>query len=70
MPDASGKEVRWAFEGMSPNHLSRAGWDKRTLEPGEEVNLTYYPLRDGRNGGFNVTVTLPDGKKMEQLGGV
>ena len=55
---------------MSPNHLSRAGWDKRTLEAGEEINLTYYPLRDGRNGGFNVTVTLPDGKKMEQLGGL
>ena len=65
--DGSGREVRWAFEGMSPNHLSRAGWSKRSLKPGDEIDLTYYPLRDERKGGFNVTVTTADGKKLEQL---
>jgi hypothetical protein len=65
--DAAGK--RWAFEGMSPNHLSRAGWSKRSLTPGEHIDLTYYKLRDGRRGGFNVTVTKPDGKMLQQLPG-
>lgn len=63
--DAQGN--RWAFEGMSPNHLSREGWSKRTLAAGEKVDLTYYPLRDSRRGGFNVTVTKADGKMMRQL---
>lgn len=63
--DADGN--RWAFEGMSPNHLSRAGWSKRSLKPGEKIDLTYYKLRDGRHGGFNVTVTKPDGSKLAQL---
>ena len=63
--DAQGN--RWAFEGMSPNHLSREGWSKRTLAAGEKVDLTYYPLRDSRRGGFNVTVTKVDGKTMRQL---
>ncbi len=63
--DANGN--RWAFEGMSPNHLSRAGWSKRSLLAGEKVDLTYYKLRDGRRGGFNVTVTKPDGAKLNQL---
>ena len=63
--DATGK--RWAFEGMSPNHLSRAGWSKRSLNPGEKVDLTYYKLRDGRRGGFNVTVTRANGTKLAQL---
>lgn len=63
--DASGK--RWAFEGMSPNHLSRAGWSKRSLTSGEKVDLTYYKLRDGRPGGFNVTVTRADGTVLQQL---
>ena len=58
---------RWAFEGMSPNHLSRAGWSKRSLAPGEEIDLTYYKLRDGRRGGFNVTVTRANGTKLSQL---
>ncbi len=63
--DAAGN--RWAFEGMSPNHLSRAGWSKRSLTPGEEVDLTYYKLRDGRKGGFNVTVKRADGSVLSQL---
>jgi hypothetical protein len=63
--DAQGQ--RWAFEGMSPNHLSRAGWSKRSLEPGEKINLTYYKLRDGRHGGFNVTVTRANGTTLQQL---
>jgi hypothetical protein len=64
--DAEGK--RWAFEGMSPNHLVRYGWSKRSLQPGEKIDLTYYPLRDGRRGGFNVTVTKPDGSALNQFG--
>ena len=64
--DAAGQ--RWAFEGMSPNHLSRAGWSKRSVAPGEKIDLTYYPLRDGRRGGFNVTITKPDGKSLNQFG--
>lgn len=58
---------RWAFEGMSPNHLSRAGWSKRSLAPGEQIDLTYYKLRDGRRGGFNVTVTRANGTTLSQL---
>ena len=58
---------RWAFEGMSPNHLSRAGWSKRTLRPGEKIDLTYYKLRDGRRGGFNVRVVKENGSAMLQL---
>jgi hypothetical protein len=63
--DADGR--RWAFEGMSPNHLSRAGWTKRSLSPGERIDLTYYKLRDGRRGGFNVTVTRANGDRLAQL---
>src|SRR5690348_7795787 len=65
--DASG--TRWAFEGMSPNHLVRNGWDKDTLQPGQKINLTYYPLRDTRKGGFDVTVTKPGGETIRQLPG-
>ena len=64
--DARG--TRYALEGMSPNHLVRYGWSRRSLAPGQVITLTYYPLRDGRNGGFNVTVTLPDGTVLNQFG--
>ncbi|WP_126172905.1 DUF6152 family protein [Altericroceibacterium xinjiangense] len=62
-----GKTERWAFEGMSPNHLARAGWSKNSLRAGDRIDLTYYPLRDPRKGGFNVTVRKADGKELHQL---
>jgi hypothetical protein len=64
--DASGQ--RWAFEGMSPNHLVRFGWSKRSVEPGDKIDITYYPLRDGRHGGFNVTITKANGQVLKQFG--
>jgi len=67
VPTAGGTE-QWAFEGMSPNHLGRSGWSKRTLSAGDKIALTYYPLKDGRKGGFDVTVTLPNGQLLKQLG--
>jgi len=67
VPKAGGGTERWAFEGMSPSHLSRAGWDKRSLKPGDKIDLTYFALRDGRKGGFNISVTFPDGRTIRQL---
>jgi hypothetical protein len=51
----------YGLEGMSPNYLSRNGWSKRTLNMGDKVTLTVHPLKDGRKGGFMVSVKLPDG---------
>ncbi len=51
----------YGLEGMSPNYLARNGWSKRMLKPGEKVKLAIHPLKDGRKGGFMVSVTLPDG---------
>lgn len=55
------------LEGMSPNYLSRNGWSKRTLNAGDKVTLKVHPMKDGRKGGFMVSVTLPDGKLLHNL---
>ena len=67
VPNASGGVDEYGIEGMSPNYLARSGWDKHTLSSGEKVELTIHPLKDGRKGGFNVSVKLPDGKVMYNL---
>jgi Family of unknown function (DUF6152) len=51
----------YGLEGMSPNYLSRNGWTKRLLNAGDKVTLQVHPLKDGRKGGFMVSVKLPDG---------
>jgi hypothetical protein len=64
-----GSTVEYSLEGMSPNYLSRNGWTRHTLEPGQTIGLDYHPLKDGRKGGFCVRVTLPSGQMLNNLPG-
>jgi hypothetical protein len=57
----------YGLEGMSPNYLSRNGWNRKTLKPGDKVVLSVHPLKDGRKGGFMAQVTLPDGTVLDNL---
>jgi len=59
--------AQYALEGMSPSWLGRRGWNRKSFSPGDKVKLVYYPLKDGRNGGFYVRVTLPDGRTLDAL---
>ncbi len=56
----------WAIECLSPGSLTRRGWTKRTLNPGDKVSVKFYPLKDGRPGGAFGLVTLADGTVMRQ----
>jgi len=67
VPNAQGGMDEYGIEGMSPNYLVRNGWSKHTLAAGDKVQLTIHPLRDGRRGGFDVSVKWPDGKLMYNL---
>jgi len=64
---APGKSQEWGLEGMSPSWLGRRGWSRHSLSPGDKVAIVYYPLRDGRPGGFYVRITMPGGQTLEAL---
>jgi hypothetical protein len=44
--------------------LTRSGWTKRSLQPGDHAVFHYAPLRDGNPGGFLLKVTLPSGQDL------
>ena len=67
--NGSNGTVRWGIEGMSPNYLSRTGWTHGTLKAGDKVTVDVHPLRDGREGGFCVSVTLANGQVLSNLPG-
>lgn len=48
----TGEVETWGIEGMSPNYLSRRGWSRTTLKPGDKVSITFHPLKDGKGGSF------------------
>jgi hypothetical protein len=64
VPGEDGTSVMWAVEMTAPNNLMRTGWNRRTLQAGDEVVLTVRPLKDGQPGGTYVRVTTRDGVEM------
>lgn len=59
-----GQPGEWAIEALSPNVLSRNGWKKNTLKPGDEIKVLINPARDGSRLGNLIQVTLPDGRTL------
>jgi len=60
-----GKVTRWALELNSPNNLTRQGWHRTSLKPGDKVTVQFNPLRSGKPGGLFLDVKLPDGKMLD-----
>jgi hypothetical protein len=54
----------WTFEGAGPATLTRAGWSKRSMQPGDKVLVNYLPLRGGGNSGEIKSIVLPSGKVL------
>ncbi len=61
--DRSGKVVEWSIEGGSPNGLSRQGWKRSSMKPGDKVVLVIHPLKDGTPGGAIVSAVV-NGQKI------
>jgi hypothetical protein len=59
--DSQGQKTEWGIECGSPNMMSRTGWKKGLLVPGDQVVATVNPLLDGRPNGSLVSITLANG---------
>ena len=66
--DDSGKTVRWSAELNGRGGLSKMGWTKNTLKPGDKVTVTGRKVKSGAPY-MNLTdraniVTVADGKEI------
>lgn len=57
-PDATGKSVRWDIEGNAVTGMKRIGLTPAVLKPGVKLAMDIHPLKDGRNGGAMVNITM------------
>ncbi len=57
-------DEEWVLEVSSPGVLTRSGWTKRSLQPGDHATFKYAPLRDGSHAGFLRQVTLQNGSTL------
>jgi hypothetical protein len=58
-PGKNGPADLWSFElSTSPGPLTRLGWSKHSINPGDKVTVEMNPLRENQNGGSLKKVTL------------
>jgi hypothetical protein len=63
--DASGKVVKWSFEGAVPNLLYRRGITPAILKPGVALTIKAHPARvASRHAGELTEVVTADGKTI------
>jgi hypothetical protein len=57
----------WILEGVSPSALTRDGWSRKTLAPGDEIKAKVAPLRSGAPGGWWVMdkIQFLDGRPVK-----
>jgi hypothetical protein len=63
-PDKPAEYDLWSFESDPITLMQRNGWTKGAVRPGDKVTVQYFPLRDGRNGGYLIRLALPDGVEL------
>jgi hypothetical protein len=60
----AGAIVTWEFELPSPVTLTRRGWIKTALMPGDKVIVTGAPAREHANIAIATSVTDKNGKRL------
>ena len=62
--DDAGTLSHWAVEVSNPTDMTKRGWSKRSLKPGDEVTVTVRPAKNGAPVGQLLKVVLPDGQTL------
>jgi hypothetical protein len=67
--DSSGVTQKWQGELTSPNRLTRLGWSKESIKPGDTVTIAGYPAKSGSNEIWIQKVVLASGEELPTGGG-
>ena len=62
--DSAGLVTRWTVESESLQLLTRLGWTKRSIKPGDRIRVTGARARDGAPSMRCRTIDLPDGASL------
>lgn len=67
--EESGESTVWSLEGLSPNVIFRQGWRPDSLQPGDTITATVFPLRSGASGGSYRELHWADGTPVDPRAG-
>lgn len=66
--DDAGAIAEWRVEGNSPNMLTRVGWKKNMIKPGDTILFTGAQAKTGTKVLRLISMTMPDGRKFDGQG--
>jgi hypothetical protein len=62
--DERGRLATWGAESGSPSALTRVGWNRNSLKPGDAVVVELFPAKNGARVARLARVVLPDGREL------
>lgn len=69
--DEKGNALHWSCEGTNPAMLTRIGWSRTTLKPGDQVTVVIHPNKDPAVTVVSlVKVILANGQVLESRNSV
>ena len=60
-----GSAIEWRIATEASVALGRAGIERMSLQPGEQVTVRAHPLKGGQPGGWLIDVTKSDGTVLD-----
>jgi hypothetical protein len=62
--DDKGKVRHWILEASSPPVMVNHGWNRKSLQPGEVIKVTFNPSQRGGSVGRLIKLITADGKEL------
>ena len=62
--DEKSDVIHWAAEVSNPIDMTKRGWSKTSLKPGDEVTVTIRPAKNGAPVAQLLKIVLPSGQTL------
>jgi hypothetical protein len=66
--DDNGKVKHWLLEASSPPVLVNRGWNRKSLQVGDPIKVTFNPAKSGSGVGRLLKAVKADGKELGSVG--
>ncbi|SRR5579871_5581435 len=65
--DDAGKVTHWILEASSPPVLVSHGWNRKSLQAGDAIKVTFYPAKSGAKVGRLLKAIKADGTELGRV---
>jgi hypothetical protein len=62
--DERGQVAHWSAETENPTTMTRQGWNRDAIRPGDQITVTVVPVKNGKPIGRIVEVVLANGQHL------